>query len=138
MIKSEGVASFYKGLQMALIATTASYGSYFFLYRLLKNLMFKLLRIKELTKRHIAFITAIAGSGSAAFSNPFWFINTRMTLKNKENLGTHRSSMMEVVKQIYKEEGVQAFYKGVVANMILVLNPIINFVFYEAIKKNFT
>lgn len=138
MIKSEGIASFYKGLQMALIATTASYGSYFFLYRLLKNLMFRFLKIKELTKRHIAFITGIAGSGSAAFSNPFWFINTRMTLKNKENLGVKKSSMLETVRQIYKEEGLQAFYKGVIANMILVLNPIINFVFYEAIKKNFT
>ncbi len=138
MIKSEGIASFYKGLKMALIATIASYGSYFFLYRLLKNSMFKLLRIKALTKRHIALITAIAGAGSAAFSNPFWFINTRLTLKNKESLGTTKSSMMGTVRQIYKEEGVQAFYKGVVANMILVLNPIINFVFYEAIKKNFT
>lgn len=81
MLKSEGLASFYKGLKMALIATTASYGCYFFLYRLLKNLISFVLKLKGLTKRHIALITAIAGSGSAAFSNPFWFINTRMTLK---------------------------------------------------------
>ncbi len=81
MLKSEGLASFYKGLKMALIATTASYGCYFFLYRLLKNLISYVLKLKALTKRHIALITAIAGSGSAAFSNPFWFINTRMTLK---------------------------------------------------------
>lgn len=45
--------------------------------------------------------------------------------------------MRETIRQIYKEEGLQAFYKGVVPNMILVLNPIINFVFYETIKKNF-
>jgi Mitochondrial carrier protein len=137
MIKNEGLASFYKGLKMALIATTASYGSYFFLYRLLKNLLSHLFKLKELSTRHIALITAIAGSGSAAFSNPFWFINTRITLKQRENLGT-KTSMMGTVKLIYKEEGIQAFYKGVVANMILVLNPIINFVFYEAIKKYFT
>jgi adenine nucleotide transporter 17 len=46
--------------------------------------------------------------------------------------------MKDTIMEIYKEEGIQAFYKGVVANMILVLNPIINFVFYEAIKKYFT
>jgi len=46
--------------------------------------------------------------------------------------------MFATIKEIYKEEGIQAFYKGVIANMILVLNPIINFVFYEAIKKYFT
>lgn len=81
MIKSEGAKSFYKGLKIALIATTASYGSYFFLYRLFKNLFIKLFRLKALGNLHIALITAIAGSASAAFSNPFWFINTRMTIK---------------------------------------------------------
>jgi solute carrier family 25 (peroxisomal adenine nucleotide transporter), member 17 len=120
---------------MALIATTASYGSYFFLYRLLKNLFASLLKINVLTKRHIALITALAGSTSAAFANPFWFTNTRMAIKNKEQ---QKIGLLEAVKQIYKEEGIQAFYKGVLPNMILVLNPIINFVFYETIKKNFS
>lgn len=46
--------------------------------------------------------------------------------------------MLSTIKQIYREEGIAAYYKGVVPNMILVLNPIINFVFYEAIKKYFT
>lgn len=84
ILNDDGLRSFYKGLQMALIATTASYGSYFFLYRLLKNLFAELLKIKVLTKRHIALITALAGSISAAFANPFWFTNTRMAIKNKE------------------------------------------------------
>lgn len=69
---------------MALLATIASYGSYFFLYRMLKNIFTQLLEIKMLTKRHIALITAIAGSISAAFANPFWFTNTRMAIKNKD------------------------------------------------------
>lgn len=122
---------------MALIATIASYGSYFFLYRLLKNLISSLLKIKVLKKRHIAFITAIAGSTSAAFANPFWFVNTRMAIKTKES-GEKKLGIVEIVKQIYKEEGFQAFYKGVLPNMILVLNPIINFVVYETIKRYFT
>lgn len=58
-----------------------------------------------------------------------------MAIKNKEQ---QKIGLLEAVKQIYKEEGIQAFYKGVLPNMILVLNPIINFVFYETIKKNFS
>lgn len=134
ILREDGFLHFYKGLQMALIATTASYGSYFFLYRMLKNLLSNIFTIKTLTKRHIALITAIAGSLSAAFANPFWFTNTRMAIKNKDQ---SKVRMRETIRQIYKEEGIQAFYKGVVPNMILVLNPIINFVFYETIKKNF-
>jgi hypothetical protein len=86
MIQKEGILSFYKGLKMALFATVASYGSYFFLYRLLKNIVSSLFKLQSLTKRHIALVTAIAGAGSAAFSNPFWFINTRLTLKLRDNL----------------------------------------------------
>lgn len=88
---------------MALIATTASYGSYFFLYRLLKNMFASLLKINVLTKRHIALITALAGSTSAAFANPFWFTNTRMAIKNKEQ---QKIGLLIAVKQIYKEEGI--------------------------------
>ena len=37
------------------------------------------------------------------------------------------------MRQIYEQEGPQAFFKGVLPNLVLVLNPIINFVVYEAI-----
>ncbi len=111
---------------MSLIAIIASYGSYFFLYRMLINLM----PTKALTKRHIALITAIAGSLSAAFANPFWFVNTRLTVNKAQ-------SIFSMIKTIYVEEGVKAFFKGVLPNMILVINPIINFVIYEQLKKKY-
>jgi hypothetical protein len=79
--RTEGTKSFYKGLKMALIATIASYGSYFFVYRLLKNMVSSMLKVSVFTKRHIALITALAGSISVVISSPFWFLNTRMTIK---------------------------------------------------------
>lgn len=68
---------------MALFATTASYGSYFFLYRFFKTIWHSKLHVKVLTKRHIALITALAGSMSALFANPFWFSNTRLIDEKK-------------------------------------------------------
>ena len=47
MVKKDGLGSFYKGLRMALIGTIASFGSYFFCYRLLKNIVTHTLNIKE-------------------------------------------------------------------------------------------
>ena len=46
--------------------------------------------------------------------------------------------MSKTIRRIYKDEGMSAFFKGFVANMILVLNPTINFVVYEQIKKILT
>ena len=39
------------------------------------------------------------------------------------------------MKEIYQTEGIFAFYKGIVPNIMLVLNPIINFVVYEFLLK---
>lgn len=118
---------------MAVIATIASSGSYFFLYNLLKGLIITLLKGKKLTKRHIALVTAIAGASSSVFANPFWFMNTRMTLAKKE-AGVGKQTISGLICKILNEEGFQALYAGVLPNMILVLNPIINFVVYETVN----
>ena len=119
---------------MALIGTIVSSASYFFGYRLFKNLVIHKLGLKEqeLASRHIMLITALAGAASSVGTNPFWLANTRMTL-DKE-----KKSMMSSIREIYKEGGISEFYKGVLPNLILVINPIINFVLYEAIKKFLT
>jgi len=77
-------------------------------------------------------ITSLAGSTSSVFANPFWLLNTRMTLAKE------KKTILQTVKEIYDKDGISEFYKGVLPNMILVLNPIINFVVYEAIKKFLT
>ena len=46
--------------------------------------------------------------------------------------------MLKTILKIYREEGISAFFKGFVANVILVLNPTINFVVYEQVKKLLT
>ena len=99
IIKDEGFSNFYRGLNMALIGTVASYGSYFFCYRLWKNLLTRVLKLKDhqLTPLHITFITFLSGSTSSVFANPFWMVNTRMTTE-KEKV---KQKMVEVVKKIY-------------------------------------
>lgn len=69
---------------MSLVAIIASYGSYFFLYRLLINMM----PFNKLTKRHTALITAVAGTLSAAFANPFWFVNTRLAVDKQSDIAS--------------------------------------------------
>ena len=132
MIKEEGLLSFYKGLRMALIGTIVSSASYFFGYRLFKNLAISKFGVAEadMTSKHIMLVTALAGAASSIGSNPYWLVNTRMTISKE------KKSMLRTVREIYKEGGIAEFYKGVLPNLILVINPIINFVLYEAIKKS--
>lgn len=98
MVKEEGLLSFYKGLRMALMGTIVSSASYFFGYRLFKNLMMHKLGMKEaeMTSRHIMLVTGLAGAASSIGTNPFWLVNTRMTLA-KDN-----KSVAASIHEIYK------------------------------------
>ena len=78
----------------------------------------------------ISIITMLSGVINSVVSNPIWFVNTRMSLSKEEK------SFFQTVKEIYNTEGLRSFYKGVLPNILLVANPIINFVIYENLKKS--
>ena len=131
IIREEGYLSFYKGMKMALIGTVVSSITFFFGYRMYKNLVLHKLKIfeKDMTSKHIMLVTILAGVSSSLSANPFWMTNARMTVSKG------KQSMRECIKEIYNEGGIWQFYRGVAPNLILVLNPTINYVLYEAIKK---
>lgn len=74
-------------------------------------------------------ITTLAGLLCATLCNPLWLINTRMVTSKDDK------PLLKTVLHIFKYEGWQTFYNGLLPNMIMVLNPIINFVCYESLKQ---
>eukprot|EP00347_Sterkiella_histriomuscorum_P012920 403366715 len=129
LIEKEGFLSLYKGLTSGLIGVVLSYGIYFWWYRFFKNFYKIVLKRQDLSDLDITIITTIAGTLNSVVTSPIWFLNARMAV-SKDNKG-----LLQTVMEIYKTEGLSAFYKGVLPNLILVLNPIINFVVYENFKK---
>jgi len=116
-------------LGSGLIGTVVSFGTYFFWYRLFKNLCKHLTGSEVFNDLQILVITVLSGVINSICTNPIWFINTRMSIaKDKKGI-------IETVRDIYRDEGLLAFYKGVLPNMVLVTNPVINFVIYENLKR---
>lgn len=134
IIRKDGVLAMYTGLSAALVGTVVSYGIYFWWYRFLKNKFSLYTGRKSFTKGEVAVITAISGTLSSFLGNPIWMLNTRMINKKKEEEDA-KITYFQMIKQIYKNEGLWAFYKGFIPNFILVLNPIINFVIYEGLRN---
>ena len=128
ILDSEGYTSLYKGLKVALIGNIFSYGIYFWWYRFLKNYFALMLKKNQLSSIEMTAVTTLAGSISSVFSNPIWMLNTRMAIQKS------KKSVFTVIKEILDTEGISAFFKGVLPNLILVINPIINFVVYEYLK----
>ena len=80
LTKDEGFLALYKGLNAALVGTVFSYGIYFWWYRYLKNAFARRLKRDKFSNVEMTVITAIAGTLSSIFSNPIWFINTRLSI----------------------------------------------------------
>ncbi len=100
-----------------------SYGIYFFWYELLKKRMSP--RVMNLLGNTAT--SFVAGVITSVFTNPFWVINTRMTVNHESFLTTLRAML--------HQEGPQSLFKGLQASLMLVINPIIQFAVYERLKN---
>ncbi|KIJ65407.1 hypothetical protein HYDPIDRAFT_88335 [Hydnomerulius pinastri MD-312] len=95
---------------------------------------------------------AIAGIVTGTATNPIWVVKTRLQLTASER--RHPSSLSSVapsatkaptarlfggsyamVKQIFREEGVRGFYKGLSASYLGVTEGTIQWVLYERLKR---
>lgn len=88
---------------------------------------------------------AIAGSATVLITNPIWVINTRMTARTSETSSTlpnqsstlkppRKPSTLRAVYTLFREEGLTAFFAGVLPALILVINPILQYTIFEQLK----
>ena len=45
--------------------------------------------------------------------------------------------VIQCTKEIYQKEGIMGLFSGVGSSLILIVNPIVNYVIYEYLKKFF-
>jgi len=128
IIEKEGPTGFYKGVFPYFIGTLASFGVYFFWYEFFKNFFVK----DTLTATGTAATALCAGWITTTVTNPIWVVHTRVLLEKGKKLG-----LIETFQNILKNEGIDGFLKGIGAGYVLVLNPIIQFIVYEFLKKKF-
>lgn len=116
-VDSTNKSSLYSGLFSALIGVSFTQAVYYYSYE----------SIKSKLPARILLASSSAGIITCIVTNPIWVINTKQTVdKSLEKL-----SILDTIKQIYKESGLKGFYTGIVPAFILVSNPIIQYSVYE-------
>jgi solute carrier family 25 (peroxisomal adenine nucleotide transporter), member 17 len=128
VLREDGIRGVYSGFESSLFNITLSYSMYFFCFKFLKDV---------LTKRNskIALIGDMYASFWASvivilFNTPLWTINTRL-VKDKSK------TFLQVFNQILYKEGLGGFFKGCGLSILLTVNPVIQYTFYEYLKKKF-
>jgi solute carrier family 25 folate transporter 32 len=136
----------YRGYSVSLICIPLFNTLYFPLYEFSKQQCRDLLGWEENQTKLYSLSAGVAGIACNVITNPMWMVRTRMQAeifvsKSNEHYQLKYKhgplSMLRVMKEISKKEGLLALYRGAPASMIGVLHPLVFFPSYEKLKIYF-
>ncbi|KAG7222822.1 hypothetical protein INR49_016032 [Caranx melampygus] len=136
--KEEGLLSLYRGWFPVISSLCCSNFVYFYTFNTLKRLVAsgpsKSRPGKDL------LMGVVAGVVNVVLTTPMWVVNTRLKLqgakfRNEDLQQTQYRGIFDAFSQIIANEGVGTLWNGTLPSLILVLNPAVQFMFYEAMKR---
>ncbi|KAB7501123.1 Peroxisomal membrane protein PMP34, partial [Armadillidium nasatum] len=125
----------YRGLLPVIQSLYCSNFVYFYTFHALKSVSN---REKSAVKNLL--LGMIAGCVNVLATTPLWVVNTRIKMQgtasrmNKDSKAKYKG-LLHGLLRIWKEEGVSSLWAGTLSSLILVINPAIQFMTYEAVKK---
>nr|XP_015215617.1 PREDICTED: uncharacterized protein LOC102688469 [Lepisosteus oculatus] len=136
--KEEGVPALYRGWFPVISSLCCSNFVYFYTFNTLKAL-WALERGRSRPGRDL-LMGFISGAVNVLLTTPMWVVNTRLKLqgarfRNEELQQTHYKGIFDAFSQIAAREGLGALWNGTLPSLLLVFNPAVQFMFYEAMKR---
>ncbi|XP_013862369.1 peroxisomal membrane protein PMP34 isoform X1 [Austrofundulus limnaeus] len=137
IVKEEGLLSPYRGWFPVICSLCCSNFVYFYCFHSIKA---SLLKGKPSTPSTDLMIGIAAGVVNVLITTPLWVVNTRLKLQgskfhNPDIRPTNYSGILDALVQISHQEGIGALWNGTVPSLLLVLNPAVQFMIYEGLKR---
>lgn len=131
-IKTKGIKSLYQGTVPTIIKQSASVGSRFWLYGILKDKISNPER--EIKIYQTLLIGSIAGGLSTVFNHPIDVIKSNIQANDRRG----KEGIIKCGKRLIKKQGYQSLWKGINARFIRVaLAQGITFAVYESFLSLF-
>lgn len=136
LYRAEGVKGFYRGLIPSLFGV--SHGAIQFMaYEQLKNRFGASRQGGKvgLTNVDFLYLSALSKIFAGSITYPYQVVRARLQTYDAQ---VKYNGTWDVVRQVFRKEGVQGFYKGVVPNVVRVLpSTCVTFLVYENVKFYF-
>ncbi|KAM3863908.1 peroxisomal membrane protein PMP34 [Diretmus argenteus] len=137
IIKEEGLLAIYRGWFPVICSLCCSNFVYFYCFHSLKA---SWLRGHKSAPSRDLIIGIAAGVVNVLVTTPLWVVNTRLKLqgsnfRNADIRPTSYSGILDAFVQIVRDEGLGALWNGTLPSLLLVLNPAIQFMIYEGLKR---
>ena len=141
-MREGGLSGFYIGVVSDTSKTIADSFLFFLAYSFLHQTR---IRSSNSSSKHLPVIDELsvgflAGAFSKLLTTPIANIVTRkqtssMLSGRDAGKGAKQGSLRSIASQIRTEKGMQGFWSGYSASLVLTLNPSLTFCFYEALKR---
>ncbi|XP_012237402.1 peroxisomal membrane protein PMP34 isoform X2 [Bombus impatiens] len=130
----EGPATLYRGMVPVLQSLCVSNFVYFYTFHGLKMLRAS----KNQSAGNDLLVASIAGVINVLTTTPLWVVNTRLKMRGIDNTQERNNlynTLYDGLIYIWKYEGLKKLWAGTVPSLMLVMNPAIQFMTYETIKR---
>lgn len=135
LITKEGPTTLYRGMVPVLQSLCASNFVYFYTFHGLKMLKTN----KNQSAGNDLLVASIAGVINVLTTTPLWVVNTRLKMKGighvQERNNNDYNTLYDGLIYIWRFEGLKKLWAGTLPSLMLVMNPAIQFMTYEAIKR---
>lgn len=145
------VTAVYRGLMPNILGNATSWASFFFFKSRIERAMATLksqapiseVLMREtsessskanLTPTDFFVASGLAGACVQIITNPIWVLKTRMISSDRSSVGAY-PSMWSGAKQLFHDEGVKGFYRGLGISLIGVSHGAVQFAVYEPVKR---
>lgn len=153
--RNESPRALFKGLGPTLVGVIPARSIHFFTYGNGKRVIAdRFNHGQENSYVHLA-AAAVAGIATSTATNPIWVVKTRLQLTEERRHAASGSGSTSsiasdatrrpvsrivggsyaMIKQIFREEGLRGFYKGLSASYLGVTEGTIQWVLYERLKR---
>ncbi|XP_071797877.1 peroxisomal membrane protein PMP34-like [Asterias amurensis] len=142
IVKEEGIVSLYRGWFPVISSLCCSNFVYFYAFNGLKTALLDQMSNTQAVKE--LCIGIVAGVINVLVTTPMWVVNMRMKLQGanfrtqqkQESKHPRYSGIADALCRISQDEGLAALWSGTSSSLLLVINPAIHFMCYEALKRS--
>ncbi|XP_066600229.1 peroxisomal membrane protein PMP34 [Prorops nasuta] len=138
LVSKEGPHTLYRGMVPVLQSLCASNFVYFYTFHGLKLMRSS----RSQTAANDLLVATVAGVVNVLTTTPLWVVNTRLKMKGvngvQETNNNEYNTLYDGLLHIWKSEGLEKLWAGTLPSLMLVINPAIQFMTYESIKRRVT
>ncbi|KAF8195915.1 mitochondrial carrier [Mycena galopus ATCC 62051] len=143
IIKREGPLGIYSGLSSSLLGIAVTNAVYYYFFERSRKIVQK---GKVLTTGESIVMGIIAeGSATTIISNPIWVVQTKQAVQTLSDAEpsldpsqpkvVKKLSIVQTVRAILRESGIQGFWRGIGPALVLVINPVLQYTAFEQMKN---